>query len=136
MLQTAMAPSNRSWSTAACAPEADARRQRAMAYRSDRAAPRDRFRAAPETTRSATRQPADRRRACVVATTASACRAVVGEGGALARRSRESARRTTTLSQADEARGLRLHPDRAEAATDRAGSPLQETERRNLRRPT
>ena len=113
-----------------------AARPRAPACRSDRAALRDRSRAAPETIRSATRPPGDRRRVCAAATAASACPAVVSAGAVRARRFRESARRTATSRQAAGAPGLRPRRDPAAAATDRARAPLQEIGRRSLRRPT
>src|SRR6476659_7183976 len=136
MPQRATAPLNRSSSIEAFVLAGDARCPRAPACRSDRAALRDTSRAAPETIRSATRPPGDRRRVCAAATTAFASRAVVSEGAAREPPSRESARRTTTSRQADEGRDLPLLRDLARAATDRARAPRRETGPQSLRRPT
>ncbi len=94
----------------------------APACRSDRAAPRDRFRAGRETTRSATRPRAGPRRACAAATAACACRAAGAAGAGRARPSRGSARRRATSIRAAAAPALRPPRRPAGAARDRAGS--------------
>ena len=90
----------------------------ARACRSDRGAPRDTFRAAPGTIRSATPRPGVPRRACAAATTAFAHQGGVAAAAGRGRRSHGIAPRTATSTPAAGARVPRPRRHRAAAATD------------------